>query len=67
MREVAVIGVGMTPWGKFPEKRFQDLGVEAITKALEDAGFILKDTPYAEVTLFHLAALFADEKKKANR
>lgn len=37
MREVAIIGVGMHPWGKFPNKTFVDLGVEAVTNALKDA------------------------------
>jgi nucleotide-binding universal stress UspA family protein len=36
-------------------------------KAADHLGFILKDNPYAEITLFHLAALFADEAKKINR
>ena len=36
-REVAIIGVGMHPWGKFSQKTFVDLGVEAIAKALADA------------------------------
>jgi acetyl-CoA acetyltransferase len=38
MREVAVLGVGMHPWGKFPEKVFVDLGVKAVNDALDDAG-----------------------------
>ena len=38
MKEVAVIGVGMHPWGKFPNKNFLDLGVEATNAALKDAG-----------------------------
>jgi acetyl-CoA acetyltransferase len=37
MREVAIIGVGIHPWGKFPHKTFVDLGVDAIAKALTDA------------------------------
>ena len=38
MTEVAIIGVGMHRWGKFPEKSYVDLGVEATTAALRDAG-----------------------------
>ncbi|MBI4294680.1 MAG: lipid-transfer protein [Chloroflexi bacterium] len=38
MREVAVLGVGMHPWGKFPGKSFVDLGVDATLRALKDAG-----------------------------
>jgi acetyl-CoA acetyltransferase len=37
MREVAIIGVGLHPWGKFPNKSFVDLGIEAVGKALKDA------------------------------
>lgn len=36
-REVAIIGVGMHPWGVFPENTFDELAVGAITKALGDA------------------------------
>jgi len=36
-REVAIIGIGMHPWGKFSQKSFIDLGVDAIAKALADA------------------------------
>lgn len=36
--EVAVIGVGMYPYGKYPDKSPQELGVHAITEALKDAG-----------------------------
>ena len=33
MTDVAIIGVGMHPWGKFPDKTFLDLGVHAIRDA----------------------------------
>ncbi len=38
MREVAVIGVGMTPWGKFPDIDLFDLGADAAQRAIKDAG-----------------------------
>jgi acetyl-CoA acetyltransferase len=38
MREVAIIGVGMHPWGKFPEKNVVDLAAQATRQALQDAG-----------------------------
>jgi acetyl-CoA acetyltransferase len=38
MQEVAVVGVGMTPFGKFPEKGIKDLVREAVQGALRDAG-----------------------------
>jgi acetyl-CoA acetyltransferase len=43
MREVAIIGVGIHPWGKFPQKSFIDLGVEATSKALANANMEWKD------------------------
>jgi len=38
MREVFVIGVGMTRFGKHPDRSLRDLGFEACLSALEDAG-----------------------------
>lgn len=38
MRDVAVIGVGMHKWGKFPGKTVIDLAADATLMALEDAG-----------------------------
>ncbi len=43
MREVAVLGVGMHPFGKFRDKTFVDLGVFATRMALQDAGLRWKD------------------------
>ena len=38
MRDVAVLGVGMHPWGKFADKSITDLSREAVEAALRDAG-----------------------------
>jgi len=38
MRDVGILGVGIHPWGKFPEKTYVDLGVHACRAALADAG-----------------------------
>jgi acetyl-CoA acetyltransferase len=38
MRDVAVIGLGMHPWGKFAEKSVQQLCRVAVDAALKDAG-----------------------------
>ena len=43
MREVAIIGVGVHPWGKFPEKSFLDITVPAVRGALKDAGMKWSD------------------------
>jgi len=38
LRDVYVIGVGMTEFGRHPDRKFTDLGEVAIRSALEDAG-----------------------------
>jgi len=38
MRNVAVIGLGMHPWGKFPDKSVTQMCREAVVAALADAG-----------------------------
>ncbi len=43
MRQVAVIGVGMSEFGKQPEKTLVDLGAEACRAAIKDAGVVPKD------------------------
>ena len=43
MREVYVVGVGMTPLGKHLDKRLRDLGRVACSSALRDAGLNPKD------------------------
>jgi len=47
MREVAVIGVGMHPFGRFSEKPLPDMAREAATLALKDANVEWKDIPVA--------------------
>lgn len=37
MDTVSIIGVGITPFGKFPERSLRDLAAPAITEALDDA------------------------------
>jgi acetyl-CoA acetyltransferase len=44
-QEVAIIGVGMHPWGKWG-KNFVEYGVVAARKALEDAGVAWKDVQF---------------------
>src|SRR3989304_814297 len=49
MRDVVIIGVGMTRFGKFLERGLQDLGREATWGAIEDAGIKGKDIQIASV------------------
>jgi len=49
MREVAVIGVGMTKFGKFLETSIKDLGRMATWEALKDGGINPKDIQIAYV------------------
>ena len=43
MRDVAVIGVGMHPWGKFPDISLNDMSRVAVDTALADAGMRWRD------------------------
>jgi acetyl-CoA acetyltransferase len=49
MREVQVLGVGMTTFGKFLDRGLKDLGGEAIREALGDAGLGATDLQAAFV------------------
>ena len=49
MREVSIIGVGMTRFGRWLERSLQDLGREAIWNAIEDANVPAKDIQVAYV------------------
>ena len=46
MREVAIIGVGSTVFGKFPERPLDELGREAAWAALKDGGVAPKDIQF---------------------
>lgn len=41
--EVEVVGVGMHPFGRFPESSLKDLARVAVVRALDDAGLGIKD------------------------
>jgi len=67
MRDVAVIGVGMTKWGELWEKSLRDIFVESALLALDDAGVDRIDSMYVgsmSSGLFvgqeHIASLLAD-------
>jgi acetyl-CoA C-acetyltransferase len=47
MHEVAIIGVGLHPFGRFAGKSAIDMGAEAIRTALRDAGADWKDVQFA--------------------
>jgi benzoylsuccinyl-CoA thiolase BbsB subunit len=47
MRDVAVVGGGMTVFGKFPEKTPEALGCEAMLSAMKDADVKPKDVGFA--------------------
>lgn len=49
MREVVVIGVGMTPFGKFLDRSLKSLAAEAVQAAANDAGIGLRDLQAAFV------------------
>ena len=43
MEEIAIIGVGLHPWGKFPEKFWTNMAADAAHEALADAGITWSD------------------------
>src|SRR5437764_13715798 len=43
MRDVAIIGVGMIKFGRYPEKTVPELAGQAALLALKDAGMDMKD------------------------
>jgi acetyl-CoA acyltransferase len=49
LRNVVVLGVGMTPFGKHPDKSLKDLGREAIYRAVQDANIELSQIEAAYV------------------
>lgn len=67
MREVVVIGCGMTKFGELWEKSLRDIFVEAALKAIDDAGvdhidsmYVGAMTPGLFVGQEHISALMAD-------
>jgi acetyl-CoA acetyltransferase len=49
MQEVKIIGVGLTPFGRFPERSLKDLAREACTNVFTDAGISPMDLQAAFV------------------
>jgi acetyl-CoA acetyltransferase len=49
MRNVVVLGIGMTQFGKHPDKSLKDLGREALYRAVQDAGIELSQIEAAYV------------------
>jgi benzoylsuccinyl-CoA thiolase BbsB subunit len=57
MREVAVLGVGQTKFGKFPDIRAEELAQEAVGAALKDSGIHVKDIQVAYTARTRQASL----------
>ena len=47
MNDVAIIGVGLHPFGRFEGKSAMEMGVDAIFAAVADAGVEWKDVQFA--------------------
>lgn len=67
MRDIAVIGIGMTKFGELWQQSLRDLFVEAAMKAIDDAGvdhidsmYVGSMTPGLFVGQEHIGALMAD-------
>jgi acetyl-CoA C-acetyltransferase len=76
MREVAIIGVGITKFGELWDASFRDLGIEAGMKAMNDANltgsevdgmFIGNMSSGSFIAQHHISALIADYSGMASR
>ena len=47
MNDVAIIGVGLHPFGRFEGKSAMEMGVDAISPRVADAGVEWKDIQFA--------------------
>jgi benzoylsuccinyl-CoA thiolase BbsB subunit len=54
MREVAVLGIGQSQFGKFPEKTVTELGRQAVTESIKDAGIRPRDIQVAYTSRLYL-------------
>lgn len=54
MREVAVIGIGQSQFGKFPDRSINAMGAEAATAAIKDAGVRPSDIQMAHASRLYL-------------
>ena len=45
--EVAIVGIGIHPFGRTPDRTGQEQGVYAVRKALKDAGVEWSDVQFA--------------------
>jgi benzoylsuccinyl-CoA thiolase BbsB subunit len=55
MRDVAIIGVGQSEFGKFPNKSFVQLGREALIEAIKDSG-----VPSRQIQAAYASRLYVD-------
>jgi len=57
MREVAVIGIGQSQFGKFPDKSIQELGRDAVVEAMKDARVGTKEIQAAYTSRIYQAMI----------
>lgn len=56
MTDIVILGVGIHPFGRFPDKSYEDLGAEAAALALKDAGVAWRDIQTAYMSRMYLPA-----------
>jgi len=54
MRDVAILGIGQSQFGKFPEKSISQLGHQAVTEAIKEAGIKPKEIQVAYTSRLYL-------------
>ncbi len=65
-REVMVAGVGLHPFGRFPDKSLSTLALEAVAPALQDAAVDWKDIPIAYFGHVYYEGMSVGETALAN-
>lgn len=65
MREVAIVGIGMIKFDKYPEKGIKDLVRESVNKALKDADVQIRDLEAAYVGTAAPGIMTGQEQIKA--
>jgi acetyl-CoA C-acetyltransferase len=64
MKKVAIVGVGLHPFGRFGEKSYQQIGQEAVRMALKDANVSWKDIQVAYLSSQYLPSTAASRVLK---
>jgi acetyl-CoA acetyltransferase len=55
-RDVAIVGIGLHPWGVFPDKSMAEMGAEAVVQALKNANMDWREVDTVAAGAYHWIA-----------